>query len=309
MADTSQAATSLLTEHLQYTPLSLIDDIINSVNNFVYQGVGSLETGLLSTPPEKLGFKAVGGGDGDGPEFPDAKQEIEEGLHKLETLLNSTVDKNFDKLEIYVLRNVLSVPADLVNWVRLSHYENISYPPSENAPTAESVQLLRRKLAASRAVSRALLEEQTCNETLLRQLRAIVGQGDHGTGNSTSGDLSFLANSTSMHALEGTPNSDQQSLTINTNFAVSQLPALRALLADLRPKLAVLKNSNTGLAIESAKDELREERRGYIEQQTQSLLKRNGESMAEHAAVVPGRRVDAEEVQAMEKLASLFDPV
>ena len=112
------------------TSQSLIDDIINSVNNFVYQGVGSLETGLLSTPPEKLGFKAVrdtgAGGDGAGEvEFPEAKHEIEEGLHKLETLLNSTVDKNFDKFEIYVLRNILSVPADLVNWVRLSHY-NVS---------------------------------------------------------------------------------------------------------------------------------------------------------------------------------------
>jgi kinetochore protein Mis12/MTW1 len=103
----------------------LIDDIINSVNNFVYQGVGSLETGLLSTPPERLGFKTVKQ-DADvtvQEEFPEAKQEIEEGLHKLETLLNSTVDKNFDKFEIYVLRNILSVPADLVSWVRLGHYE------------------------------------------------------------------------------------------------------------------------------------------------------------------------------------------
>jgi kinetochore protein Mis12/MTW1 len=92
----------------------------------VYQGVGSLETGLLSTPPEKLGFKPVKNNSENGSqdvEFPEAKQEIEEGLHKLETLLNSTVDKNFDKFEIYVLRNILSVPAALVNWVRLDHYE------------------------------------------------------------------------------------------------------------------------------------------------------------------------------------------
>ncbi|EXJ95076.1 hypothetical protein A1O1_00194 [Capronia coronata CBS 617.96] len=296
MVDNSQAATSLLTEHLQYTPLSLIDDIINSVNNFVYQGVGSLETGLLSTPPEKLGFEAVRDNEQDAPEYPAAKQEIEEGLHKLETLLNSTVDKNFDKLEIYVLRNVLSVPADLVNWVRLSHYQNISWPPSENAPTAESIQLLRRKLAASRAVSRSLLEEHAHNEALLQQLRAIVGQGK---GHSTNEDLSFLRN---------TPNSDAQTLTTNTNFAVSQLPALRALLADLRPKLRTLQDSNAGLAVDTAKDEVREERRGYIEQRTRSLLERNGENVAENATVVPGKRVDPEEVQAMEKVASLFDP-
>lgn len=91
------------------------------MNNFIYQGVGSLETGLLSTPPERLGFK--GNKDGDDFEYPEAKQEIEEGLHKLETLLNSTVDKNFDKFEIYVLRNIFSLPPDLLNWMRLKHYE------------------------------------------------------------------------------------------------------------------------------------------------------------------------------------------
>ena len=52
-----------------------------------------------------------------------AAVEIENGVHQLETLLQATVDRNFDKLEIYVLRNVLSVPSDLVAWVRLKHYE------------------------------------------------------------------------------------------------------------------------------------------------------------------------------------------
>lgn len=53
----------------------------------------------------------------------EARREIEEGVHQLETLLESNVDKNFDKLEIYVLRNVLHVEEGLVDWVRLRHYE------------------------------------------------------------------------------------------------------------------------------------------------------------------------------------------
>ena len=107
----------------------MIDDIINSVNEFTYQGIGSLETGLQSTPPERLGFKPLSQPQEDSassvaePSYPEAKQEIEEGLHKLETLLNASVDKNFDKFEIYVLRNILSVPADLAEWVQLAHYE------------------------------------------------------------------------------------------------------------------------------------------------------------------------------------------
>lgn len=55
--------------------------------------------------------------------YPEAKLEIENGLHQLETLLEANVDKAFDKFEIYVLRNILTVPGDLLSWVRLKHYE------------------------------------------------------------------------------------------------------------------------------------------------------------------------------------------
>ena len=44
-------------------------------------------------------------------------------MHQLETLLENTIDKNFDKLEIWTLRNVLTVPDDVRGWVRLGHYE------------------------------------------------------------------------------------------------------------------------------------------------------------------------------------------
>ena len=95
------------------------------VNTLVYQGITSLENGMFSTPPERLGFRPSNAGQGEAIEleYPEAKQEIEEGLHKLETLLEATVDKNFDKFEIYVLRSVLAMPTDLTNWIRLSHYE------------------------------------------------------------------------------------------------------------------------------------------------------------------------------------------
>jgi len=47
---------------------------------------------------------------------------------KLESLLNSTIDKNFDKLEIYTLRNLLTVSnakedEGLENWILLDHYK------------------------------------------------------------------------------------------------------------------------------------------------------------------------------------------
>lgn len=117
---------------------SLIDDIINSINNLIYQAISSLEDGLLNTPPEKLGFKhdadaSIPDTDEDGNiQYPEARLEIENGLQQLETLLEATVDKAFDKFEIYVLRNILTVPEELVGSVKLAHYEvNIFFPNVE----------------------------------------------------------------------------------------------------------------------------------------------------------------------------------
>lgn len=54
-----------------------------------------------------------------------ARLEIEEGAQKLETLMIDAVDRNFDRLEIWTLRNVLCLPKEegFENWVRLAHYE------------------------------------------------------------------------------------------------------------------------------------------------------------------------------------------
>lgn len=77
-----------------------------------------------------MGFSAKAAADNrifDEDETGEARKEIEEGVLKLETLLEDTVDKNFDKWEIYVLRNVLGLgkewEGDKVGWLRLSGYE------------------------------------------------------------------------------------------------------------------------------------------------------------------------------------------
>lgn len=119
--------------------------------------------------------------------------------------------------------------------------------------------------------------------------------------------MSFLTQSPAAQALNVAGNPDRQSLTTNTKFAVSQLPALRSLLADLRPKLEALKASQGNAALTSAKEEIKEERLGYIEQRTRSHLERNGINPAENSHLLFAKRVDEEEVQALERLASIFD--
>src|ERR1700712_1492793 len=115
MASTKQVATALLTEHLRYTPLTLIDDIINTINELTNRAVDAAENGLLNAPPDALGYtqkaaaekRAVEKDENGKPIFPEARMEIEEGVHRLETLLESNIDKNFDKFEILSLRGIL----------------------------------------------------------------------------------------------------------------------------------------------------------------------------------------------------------
>ena len=130
-----------------YTLQTLLDDIVNTVNELTYQAVGEIETALLNVPKEQLGF-ALAAPHSTNDQTQDttsqntaadtvaaevaaeeaATTEISAGIVKLESLLNSTIDKNFDKLEIYTLRNLLTVSnakedEGLENWILLDHYK------------------------------------------------------------------------------------------------------------------------------------------------------------------------------------------
>lgn len=83
-------------------------------------------------------------------------------------------------------------------------------------------------------------------------------------------------------------------LETNTSFTLAQLPALKALLDDLRPNLADLGGDAAVKESEQAK-----ERRTYIENQTRKVLEKRGLEIGEEAIEV-GRRVPPEELAALE---------
>ncbi|KAF7720131.1 Mis12 family protein [Penicillium ucsense] len=319
----NDATTSLLTEHFSYTPLSLIDDIINSINNLIYQAISSFESGLLATPPERLGFGHANNGstipdtDEDGNVvYPEARLEIENGLHQLETLLEANVDKAFDKFEIYVLRNILTVPEDLLFWVRLKHYEGLSFNPGPNSPTPETILAQRKKLLETRKLTRSLKEESARNEAVIAQLKSILSTVESVTpenevkapaaGNAI--DLSFLTSSPAARQLRigvgAGANTKHAPLTTNTTFILSQLPALHAALENLRPKLASLPGSSAEIRAKSKRDERRE----YIESRIRLHLERAGQLAVsdDGNTIVAGRRIDISEAQALENVANIL---
>jgi kinetochore protein Mis12/MTW1 len=90
-------------------------------------------------------------------------------------------------------------------------------------------------------------------------------------------------------------------LETNTSFALSQLPALRAALAELRPRLAALEASSTKPAPES---DAARERRLYVETQSRKASERQGMGVGDSSADSLGRAVAPEELASLEHIAA-----
>lgn len=118
----------------------------------------------------------------------------------------------------------------------------------------------------------------------------------------TTGAFNFLTNTPSAQSLGIAPITSTTSssktintpLETNTSFTLAQLPALKALLNDLRPKLAEL-----GGDAAVKESELAKERRTYIENQTRKVLEKRGVEIGDEAVEV-GRKVPPEELAALE---------
>ncbi|KAK6525018.1 hypothetical protein TWF281_011907 [Arthrobotrys megalospora] len=232
MSGIDPKTTSLITEHLTFTPLEVVDDIINAANESVYGTVQQLENYLRSSGPSALGYVADGSiaeTDEDGKELFDdvAMNEIQQGLHMLEMLMESKVDKAYDQFEVYVLRNIFSVPPEIRDWMRLRHHDNVNLIKAtsinpEKDVTPESLAQTRRQLQETTALHRFLKADVSRNDKVLRSLRTLL--------NPTSSDdspLAFLLNPNS--AANGI-----KSLGEDTEFAAVQVKELRRVVAELK---------------------------------------------------------------------------
>ncbi|PVH97096.1 hypothetical protein DM02DRAFT_568519 [Periconia macrospinosa] len=348
MANAKQQENLLLTEHFSWPPISLLDDIINAVNEVLYRCTDTFETGLLSADPSLLGFDSLYASrspptvpevDEDGNNiYPEAKLEIEEGTLKLETLMENAVDRNFDRLEIWCLRNVLCLPKDegMADWVRLGGYENLRIPSKDNNLTPEVLYSLRRKLVETKKLNVALVAEQKRNEAQIARLRALLQpattvpktesrsstsptksspQNGGTTASQTPAPFAFLTHSqpskdlgikplpitsstTTTTTDTSTAPESLNPLSTHTTFTTSQLPYLRQLLASLRPHIPATALPSNTT---SEKHEWAKERRVYVESQSKRALERRGVDTKDGVeGVVEGARLRGEEVRGLE---------
>ena len=83
------------TEFFGIHPVSVVDNVINAVNDYVCDGCDKVEDFLLQDITLK-----------------EHSKEVRSGVDKALKRLQAGIDVNFDKFELYVLRNVLRLPED-----------------------------------------------------------------------------------------------------------------------------------------------------------------------------------------------------
>ncbi|KAF6843773.1 mind kinetochore complex component [Colletotrichum musicola] len=331
MAQRNIIDVELLTEHLGYAPISLLDSVINNVNAVADKTLDRVEQGLSNAPPKALGFekalkqkkKAKGSAADDDAAAnveETAKLEIVDGVHKLETLLCAAIDKNFDKYELYVMQNILGIQAGQRNWMRLAHYDGLDFTAGAHvdAPTREGVDALRKKLQASQRLNVMLHSEQAKNAALLAKLKAVVGAKPSGARTSIgAGEVKiesaddkapfqFLHNKGDL-----TDGDAKTPITTTTAFNLSQLQALRALSTSLRNIMPDLKDPSNPEETSEKNKSWRRERMEYVEGETRKHLEsvrglelgkdgevRDGEWQGE------GRKFAKGEVESLEQVAA-----
>jgi kinetochore protein Mis12/MTW1 len=293
----------------------LIDDIINSVNILSFKCVEAVEKGLLSANPTDLGFKIPPQTTPEAQEAAraiseTAKHEIENGVHQLETLLEAKIDKNFDRMELWAFRNILSVPPEIRDWVRLSHYEGLNFMQDYDAPNTESVTMQRKKLRETQKLHSLLLAEKARNEATISSLKALLlnqvpkKEPDE---EEIYPAFAFLENKGELTGDGAHP------VTTTTSFALSQLPALKSILENFRPRLKELANGNGKEGLVGEEDKTwRRERLEFVEKEARRHLEivrglelgemgevRDGEWQGE------GRKLGKGEVEDLERVVGM----
>ena len=171
--------------------------------------------------------------------------------------------------------------------------QGLQLPNPESAPTPESIHQLRKQLEETIKLNLALKAKQARNAALIKQLHAITSPPSNTNNAESPESLAFLTQ-------DRTNGSSHAPLTTQTQFAVSQLPALRQLVSELRPKLDKLKSTSPG---DVPRDARKEERRQYIESGVRRVIARGGLNNGEgDLKTMNGERRGREEVEMLERV-------
>jgi kinetochore protein Mis12/MTW1 len=198
-----------------------------------------------------------------------------------------------------------------IQWLIRDSVQTLSFSnKSPDTPTPESISLQRKKLQETRKLQQALRRESAQNEAVITQLRIILStaqeantkQTDNQNTTAASLGLPSLGFLTSGPAADILRVGQNQSLTTNTDFVLSQLPALHTMTEKLREQLRSLPNT----APEG--QDKRDERQDYIDSRIRVHLERSGQpAFGDGNTVIPGRKIASTEAKALESVGNMLN--
>jgi len=157
------------TEFFGFTPISFVDDVINSVNEYLYQAMDQLQVFFVEQGKdhskeeiqkvERVRLFFLLFLNSNGCYFFSSSSFPFQGLDKVVTLLESSIDSNFDKFELYVLKNIFKIPEH----VHLPHQLVNTHPsPQRHCPFSDlALPLTHMRTRASRTwISVTLLRKK-----------------------------------------------------------------------------------------------------------------------------------------------------
>ncbi|KAJ1663350.1 hypothetical protein IW140_001899 [Coemansia sp. RSA 1813] len=159
----SEKTQSLVVEHFGFLPITFIDEIINSANDTIYRATDALC---------KFVEKEQG-----------SSEATSQAVTKAETLLEHAVDKNFDKFELYALRNLFNIPQGLEDYIVMPHQSQDVIASSDSPVFAEDeaaldkeLDDLRRQLVVHNMLKTRLQNDIAKVERGVARLRALNEQ-------------------------------------------------------------------------------------------------------------------------------------
>lgn len=194
-----------------------------------------------------------------------------------------------------------------------------------DAPTIETIRLQRSKVQEAQRLNRLLTAESSKNTAIINRLRSLRGlppKSVPGTSktveqsrtNDTADTYPVFAHLENKAGL--TDGTGDTPLSTNAAFVLSQLPALKSLLAELKPQEGLLGEggkADPNIAGGQAEKSWRKQRVEYIETQTRRHLEKvvglelgkNGE-VGDGEWQAEGRKLAKGEVQDLERMVEMM---
>jgi len=150
------------TQFFGFTPDSFVNGVYNAVNDYVIDCFQELED-LIKSEPSLSGSAT--------------QEQLHAGIDKMTKNFYKSIDESFDRFEIYVKKNILTIPPHVLLPEDKVHSDHL-YTMEDEKKVDKEIEELERKIKAAKYVNTALKQEIKDLDNAQEQLENFGKQMD-----------------------------------------------------------------------------------------------------------------------------------